>query len=220
MWDILSSQLRSGAGPVLAALVLLSVAGLAVTIVKARQFRAAGIGRSDRGSDGSPSLRQRVLAAASAGGNGGAEARERATALAEEEAIDELGRLARHLAFLDAVVQAAPMLGLLGTVFGMIEVFFTLSGSEGAIDPALLSGGIFAALLTTAAGLSVAIPFFFAAAYFEAALDAETRAIEALILRAVHGAPPRAGSLARGPQGAAREAMPGGMSDRPLARPG
>lgn len=79
------------------------------------------------------------------------------------------------------------MLGLLGTVIGMIDVFFRMSGADGAIDPALLSGGIFAALITTAAGLVVALPFFFASVWFEGRLDAESMAIEALILRAVHG---------------------------------
>ncbi|MCE7027659.1 MotA/TolQ/ExbB proton channel family protein [Jiella avicenniae] len=206
MWEILASQLSSSAGPILVVLALLSIAGLAVSIVKAVEFRRAGVGRSGKSrsfaSDAGRAtlLRAHVLAAAKtalAEAPPGPEGRERAGALAEEAAIEGLARLARHLPFLDAIVQAAPMLGLLGTVFGMIEVFFTMSGTQGAIDPALLSAGIFAALITTAAGLVVAIPFFFAAAYFDAALDAETRAIEGLILRAVHGDAPRSVAYSR-----------------------
>ena len=230
MWEILGNQLQSSAGAVLVALLLMSIAGLAISLVKVMQFRRDGVGRIDEGAgaldahEGPSSLRDRVFASASAAfasGDTDAETRERAAALAQETAIDGLGRLSRHLAFLDAIVQAAPMLGLLGTVFGMIEVFFTMSGAEGAIDPALLSGGIFAALITTAAGLVVAIPFFFAAAYFEAALDAETRAIESLILRTIHGAPARSRGSAHRilPADLAPDEAPPGHLGQALARP-
>lgn len=59
---------------------------------------------------------------------------------------------------LEIIAAAAPLIGLLGTVLGMIEAFAALSEVEGQIDPALLAGGIWQALLTTAAGLIVAIP--------------------------------------------------------------
>tara|TARA_R110002020_G_scaffold361474_1_gene574018 strand:+ start:242 stop:952 length:711 start_codon:yes stop_codon:yes gene_type:complete len=235
MWEILASQLASSAGPILVVLVLLSIAGLAVSIVKAIEFRRAGVGRSGesrsfaseagvREAGRAPLLRANVLAAARTAlseAPPGAEGRERANALAEEAAIEGLSRLSRHLPFLDAIVQAAPMLGLLGTVFGMIEVFFTMSGTQGAIDPALLSAGIFAALITTAAGLVVAIPFFFAAAYFDAALEIETRAIEGLILRAIHGDAPRSAAYARRRMAkiVPDEETPSGDLDRALARP-
>lgn len=52
----------------------------------------------------------------------------------------------------------SPLLGLLGTVLGMIEAFRQLASSGSQVDPSVLSGGIWQALLTTAAGLSVAIP--------------------------------------------------------------
>lgn len=230
MWEILASQLASSAGPILVVLMLLSIAGLAVSIVKAVEFRRAGVGRSGESrsfaseAGRAPLLRANVLAAARAAlseAPPGPEGRERAGALAEEAAIEGLSRLSRHLPFLDAIVQAAPMLGLLGTVFGMIEVFFTMSGTQGAIDPALLSAGIFAALITTAAGLVVAIPFFFAAAYFDAALEAETRAIEGLILRAIHGETPRgtAYSRRRLAKFVPEEETGSGDLDRALARP-
>jgi biopolymer transport protein ExbB len=63
-----------------------------------------------------------------------------------------------YLRILEVIATLSPLLGLLGTVLGMIEAFKKLQGAGSAIDPALLSGGIWEALLTTAAGLIVAIP--------------------------------------------------------------
>jgi biopolymer transport protein ExbB len=62
-------------------------------------------------------------------------------------------------------------LGLLGTVIGMIKVFFTLGLGQSAPDPALLSRGIGLALITTAAGLIVAIPSFFMHRFFQGRVD-------------------------------------------------
>lgn len=59
---------------------------------------------------------------------------------------------------LEVVAACAPLLGLLGTVIGMIEAFATLSSAGSDINPSLLAGGIWKALLTTAAGLIVALP--------------------------------------------------------------
>lgn len=59
---------------------------------------------------------------------------------------------------LEVIAAAAPLIGLLGTVLGMIEAFAALSKVQGQIDPSVLAGGIWQALLTTAAGLIVAIP--------------------------------------------------------------
>jgi biopolymer transport protein ExbB len=78
------------------------------------------------------------------------------------EAIEDAGRhevstLRRYLPTLSAVVSVSPMLGLLGTVTGMIKVFQVVE-VQGAGEPAVLAGGIWEALLTTAAGLAVAIP--------------------------------------------------------------
>ncbi|NKN31660.1 MotA/TolQ/ExbB proton channel family protein [Marichromatium bheemlicum] len=74
------------------------------------------------------------------------------------EAAAQQQRLNAHLRGLDAVVTLAPLLGLLGTVLGMIEAFRTLEQAGGQANPALLAGGIWEALLTTAAGLAIAIP--------------------------------------------------------------
>ncbi|WP_462325267.1 MotA/TolQ/ExbB proton channel family protein [Desulfoplanes sp.] len=69
-----------------------------------------------------------------------------------------LFRLGRRLPVLSAGAAAAPLMGLLGTVLGMIDVFSRVSTAPGGVDIALLADGIWQALLTTAAGLGVAIP--------------------------------------------------------------
>ncbi|MFI4956830.1 MAG: MotA/TolQ/ExbB proton channel family protein [Gammaproteobacteria bacterium] len=78
------------------------------------------------------------------------------------ESMQDAGRhvmhsLEKHLSALATIAMITPLLGLLGTVLGMITVFSALMQS-GAGDPQVLSGGIASALLTTAAGLCVAIP--------------------------------------------------------------
>lgn len=70
----------------------------------------------------------------------------------------ELRRLEKNLPVLELVVTIAPMLGLLGTVVGIIRSFNVLGATAGITDPAILSIGIAEALITTAAGLIVAIP--------------------------------------------------------------
>lgn len=79
-----------------------------------------------------------------------------------KESIEESGRhevheLERYLNSLGTVAAVTPLLGLLGTVIGMIKVFSVIT-TEGVGNPTVLSGGISEALITTAAGLSVAIP--------------------------------------------------------------
>jgi biopolymer transport protein ExbB len=75
----------------------------------------------------------------------------------EETAGQVLHELERYLTALGTIAAIAPLLGLLGTVIGMIDVF-TVIRTEGTGDPNQLAGGISEALITTAAGISVAIP--------------------------------------------------------------
>ena len=72
----------------------------------------------------------------------------------------QLGRLKRGIKPLQGVVMVAPLLGLLGTVYGMIDSFQSL-GSSGEDKVAFLSAGIYEAMVTTATGLTIAIPFLF-----------------------------------------------------------
>ncbi|MDN5788602.1 MotA/TolQ/ExbB proton channel family protein [Pseudorhodobacter sp.] len=100
------------------------------------------------------------------------EAREETARLAQQE----LGKLRSGLRALELIVTIAPLIGLLGTVLGMIEAFRTLQESGGQGDPSLLAGGIWEALLTTAAGMAVAIPAAVALSWFESIAErAQTR---------------------------------------------
>lgn len=95
----------------------------------------------------------------------------------------EVARLGRHLRLLDLVAMTGPLLGLLGTVLGMIVAFQTLALAEGAANAGMLAGGIWQALLTTAAGLLVAIPAAVASALFGARVEAVAQEIEATLGR-------------------------------------
>lgn len=95
----------------------------------------------------------------------------------------EVARLGRHLRVLDLVAMTGPLLGLLGTVLGMIVAFQTLALAEGAANAGMLAGGIWQALLTTAAGLLVAIPAAVASALFGARVEAVAQEIEATLGR-------------------------------------
>lgn len=92
---------------------------------------------------------------------------------AMEDRADELtGRLLRRIEYLNMISNVAPMLGLLGTVIGMVEAFNTISVAAGGADPRLLASGIFKALMTTVMGLMVAIPAYFAFGVFRNRVDA------------------------------------------------
>lgn len=73
-------------------------------------------------------------------------------------ASKELHELRNGMRLLELIASAAPLIGLLGTVIGMIEAFKQLETAGSQVDPSMLSGGIWQALLTTAAGLVVALP--------------------------------------------------------------
>lgn len=92
-----------------------------------------------------------------------------------KDGIEDTGRhvvheLERYLETLGTVAAVSPLLGLLGTVIGMVEVFTQIT-SQGVGDPAALAGGIAQALITTAAGLTVAIPALIGYRYFRNRVD-------------------------------------------------
>lgn len=106
-----------------------------------------------------------------------------------KEGIEEVGRhvaheLERFLNTLGTIASISPLLGLLGTVIGMIKVF-TVITAEGVGNPAVLSEGISEALLTTAAGLSVAIPSLMFHRYFRGRVDDLIVAMEQEALKLV-----------------------------------
>lgn len=204
-----SSSLLELGGPVVLILLGISVAALAVIFAKVFQFSSARVGRhgqvrravaqwraGERSKASQNLLKDRSLSAALVRNAMDAiqmldqqslssqERDIREERLREEisaRAADRLFGLASWLKALDLVTQISPLLGLFGTVLGMIETFQTLQESGAAANPATLAGGIWVALLTTACGLAVAIPVSVAVTWFEARLEKERAAIEVLL---------------------------------------
>ncbi|MGR3759151.1 MotA/TolQ/ExbB proton channel family protein [Roseobacteraceae bacterium NS-SX3] len=185
--------LRDG-GPSIWAIAALSV--ITLTLILWKIWRLALIGAWSRGKAG------QAVAAYESGGSAAALAivqgrrgiRSKVVAAAltalgtlpEDFAREETARVAKlHLASaaaglgaLELIATIAPLLGLLGTVLGMIAAFQALQAAGSKADPALLAGGIWEALLTTAAGMAVAIPASAALTWFEAVITRIRRDIE------------------------------------------
>ncbi|QAX32242.1 MotA/TolQ/ExbB proton channel family protein [Leisingera sp. NJS204] len=173
-------------GPVVLLLLAVSVLTSALVLYKIWQYRAARVGQ------------HRALAAAvAAWDRGEAEAARRSLShsksylvpvmrlaldgtpdhmqadRADAEAEERFSHLERGLGTLDMVAQLAPLLGLFGTVIGMIEAFRKLQSAGASVDPSLLAGGIWVALLTTAAGLAVAMPVSLVLSWLTARMQRE-----------------------------------------------
>ena len=105
--------------------------------------------------------------------------------LSVEEVKAESGRLARsfvakldsYTRLLEVIASLAPLLGLFGTVLGMIDAFQAMEAAGAQVNPSVLSGGIWKALLTTAAGLAIAIPVSMANSWFERRVEVEATAM-------------------------------------------
>ncbi len=186
--------LQSG-GVVVAVLLVLSVFALAIILAKLLQFRAAGLwdrqaapaalslaraGRTDA-----------ALARAAASAHPAAQALARTLigrqrGLTQDAIRAEVGRygngvledLRSWLRPLEVIASLAPLLGLFGTVLGMIAAFRELEAAGNQVNPAILSGGIWEALLTTAVGLAVAIPAVAALNWFERQIERTAHAME------------------------------------------
>ena len=170
----LNFLLESG-GPVIVLLIVMSVLSLAIFILKCWQYAKLRVfdrsfvnpainawrsGRADQARAlvaGHPAPMARTLEAVMRMPATGA-AREDTAAEAARVAALHLEEMRRLLRPLEVIAYLSPLLGLLGTVIGMIRAFRELELAGSRIDPSLLSGGIWEALLTTAAGLIVAIP--------------------------------------------------------------
>lgn len=186
-------------GPIVWLLGALSLFSLALIAVKVWQLRAAlsGQGRRARaldlwlGRDKTGARRALVdgrapadllLAQAMTGLDGGAPRKLLEDDL-EWRGNAELADLSSGLRMLELIAMVSPLLGLLGTVLGMIEAFRELSLAEGSANAALLAAGIWQALLTTAAGLIVAIPAAVAAGLLGARVDRAGQQAEAAVGR-------------------------------------
>lgn len=87
---------------------------------------------------------------------------------------NELKRLEKRLRVLEFIATVAPLLGLLGTVIGIIQSFSILEGAQGLASPQALSSGISEALISTAAGLVVAIPTMLMYSYLTSLVERRT----------------------------------------------
>lgn len=202
-------------GPVVAILLVMSVLMLSVTLYKLWQFSASGVGRhkvlsdaltawdaGDRAGARAHLAKSRsylaplVGAAMDAPGLPGLEGR------LDAEAGLALAGLERGFRLLDTVAQLAPLLGLFGTVLGMIDAFQSLQTAGSSVDPSLLAGGIWVALLTTAVGLAVAIPTSMVLAWLESRTARERvfadKALRTVLTPAQTG-PAGGGAVAPGP---------------------
>lgn len=110
--------------------------------------------------------------------------REQIKAIVEETGRREAAPLQRFLGLLGTIATISPLLGLLGTVLGMIRAFNVIA-TQGMGTPATLGGGISEALITTAAGMTVAIPVILAHRYLSARLDQLSIEMEEYSLRLV-----------------------------------
>jgi biopolymer transport protein ExbB len=95
----------------------------------------------------------------------------------ETAAADEIQRMRRYLIILDTMITVAPLLGIFGTVTGIITSF-ELLGAAGIQNPQAVTAGIAQALITTATGLAIAIPSVFAYNHFNARAERAALAVE------------------------------------------
>ncbi|WP_078118701.1 MotA/TolQ/ExbB proton channel family protein [Thiosocius teredinicola] len=204
-----STLLQSG-GPVVVILLVMSIVATTVILVKLWQFLPFGIGSAaavqrvlKAWQEGDRKLAleharagrqpvQRVLVAAidaMLAGRHDAFVREEA----ERVAAELLERRIRYLRILEVIAALSPLLGLFGTVLGMIDAFQAMESAGRQVDPAVLSGGIWQALLTTAAGLAVAMPVAAVLSLFEGSVHRLRHQIEDALTRLVlsaHGQDP------------------------------
>lgn len=198
MLDMISEWIEAG-GPIVVILGALSVYSIALVVLKLIQFWGVLSGGRDRDAalkawrggaveeakglvGGGRSPVSKVMATAMEG----LAERWDATTLREEVerfANEQLEVLGRHLRTLEILAVVSPLMGLLGTVLGMIEAFQQLSLAGGSANAAVLAAGIWQALLTTAMGLIVAIPAALAANMLGSRLDRVGHVIEDSVTR-------------------------------------
>jgi len=193
-------DLLDAGGPVVAILLVMSIVALAIAFAKVWQFRQARLGTTEparlaldacRDGDTDAALAIlhgarnpvcRVLVCAIRGQRRGIpEGRIR------EEVMrlggDLLEELRAWLRPLEVIASLAPLLGLFGTVLGMIAAFQRLAEAGNRVDPSILSGGIWEALLTTAVGLAVAIPTVALLSWFERRVERVAHDLDSLVTR-------------------------------------
>lgn len=216
MTDAVASPLTQGSslqslaemgGPVILVLLAMSVVGLAAalyslvltvraaprataSIREATQLWSDGQGRAARDRLGQCRNTMAGLMAAAMDG--------RLAGRDEQNLREELARRVQRviapfeppLKLMEVIAALAPLLGLLGTVLGMMTAFQVMAATAGQADPAQLSGGIYEALSTTAAGLIVAIPFAAIAALMEFRLRRQQEMLNDYLVRVLQAPVP------------------------------
>ncbi|MEP3047988.1 MAG: MotA/TolQ/ExbB proton channel family protein [Roseibium sp.] len=193
-------------GPVVMLLLVISVVAVALIVAKTIQFLMLGVGRFRHARDGMkywldgrPQEAQIVVSRGKSVSSdialkliNGSSRTDTDTDLLKEDiervCIQKIHRLRAFLRPLDMIAQTAPLIGLLGTVLGMIEAFQAMQGAGAAVDPSVLAGGIWVALLTTAVGLSIAIPVSAVVGWFDSRIEAEQSEMEAMVTAFFTGA--------------------------------
>ncbi|HEY9037609.1 MAG TPA: MotA/TolQ/ExbB proton channel family protein [Roseovarius sp.] len=177
-------------GPAIWAISLLSVVALALILWKIWRLAMMGAWNGGRRAQGAVALwatgreqdaldhlqgrrtcRAILVRSAMAARRDGTLDDDGARAETERVARNLIARARSGLRPLELISTIAPLLGLLGTVMGMIAAFQALQEAGSRADPAILAGGIWEALLTTAAGMAVAIPASMALTWFESVVD-------------------------------------------------
>ncbi|MCG8544911.1 MAG: MotA/TolQ/ExbB proton channel family protein [Alphaproteobacteria bacterium] len=168
-------EIIQAGGPVVLLLIAVSIVATAVILLKIWQFSRTNVGKSRNGPIAVRLYKEghvkEALAAARRARSPVGEVLARAIrgrqrnlpeAKIREEVLryggDVLESLRGGFRILEVIASLSPLLGLFGTVLGMIEAFRALEAAGNQINPAILSGGIWQALLTTAVGLAIAIP--------------------------------------------------------------
>lgn len=188
-------------GPVVIVLMAMSVVGFAIVLYKALQYRAYSKGKQRKidkainhwaAGDGDAAL-------AALAGRGSPIGKLLLNGISwlsgqrdsEDKIREELTRQGQQIvtrinslnSLIELIAYLSPMLGLLGTVLGMIDVFSGLANKGGGADTGVLAGGIWEALLTTAVGLTVAIPFAMIHAMLESRATTIRRGMEDQLTR-------------------------------------
>ena len=188
-------------GAVMYVLLAFSVVGLAIVLLKVVQFQRLKLRRLGFVDDaiakiaaGQIAEARTILAgranpvarvmesAVETAGVAGMDEKERDAEISRVGSA-EIQKMETYLGGLEVIANLSPLLGLLGTVFGMIAAFAELQTAGSEVDPTILAGGIWEALLTTAFGLSIAIPALAAFYLLEAQVERVRNAMKDSVIR-------------------------------------
>ncbi|OPZ64620.1 MAG: biopolymer transport protein ExbB [Firmicutes bacterium ADurb.Bin506] len=200
-------------GPVMYAILLVSVVGLALAVQKAIQllFQSSSTdqlmrtvklhlsqNRPAEAMHAAQSARGPIAALAAAAVSAYGKPQDQVRDAVELAGREQVHLLEKRMTILDGIVTLAPLLGLLGTVTGLIRSFEVLSAFGGLTTPAQLSGGIAEAMITTAFGLIVAAPMMLISMWLSSIIDSRVAAMDACAVELIEAAAAPAAPAAPG----------------------